>query len=271
MLVIFTVLCFTCIGLSIISPGFKHTVKTSVNAVFVPIQKGINGMGLWFSNKNENMKEKKELQAENEKLKNQLDELTEENSLLAQNKYELERLRKLYNLDKTYSEYPKVAAHVVAKDDSGNWFSSFTIDKGTDAGLTVDMNVIADGGLAGIVTEVGRNYAKVKAIIDDGYNVSGKTASASDLCIVEGDRTLLEKGLLRLSNILTDSVVKEGDMIQTSHISNKYLPGILMGYVSKVADDASGLTKSGYLMPAVDFGHLEEVFVITRLKEDYSK
>lgn len=59
----------------------------------------------------------------------------------------------------------------------------------------------------------------------------------------------------------------EGDKIVTSSISDKYLPGILIGYISSISEDSNNLTKSGWLTPAVDFEHLEEVLVITQLKQ----
>lgn len=61
--------------------------------------------------------------------------------------------------------------------------------------------------------------------------------------------------------------IKDGDMLLTSYISDKYLPGILIGYITNITDDGNKLTKSGYLMPVVDFSQIEEVLVITQLKE----
>ena len=61
--------------------------------------------------------------------------------------------------------------------------------------------------------------------------------------------------------------VVEGDKIVTSNISDKYLPGILIGYISTINRDANNLTKSGYITPAVDFEHLEEVLVILEQKQ----
>ena len=57
-----------------------------------------------------------------------------------------------------------------------------------------------------------------------------------------------------------------GDKIVTSNISDKYLPGILIGYTKDVTADANNLTQAGYLVPAVDFGHLQEVLIITQKK-----
>ena len=82
-----------------------------------------------------------------------------------QEKYELERLQELYKLDSNYADYEKVGAHVIGKDP-GNWFSTFTIDKGSDDGLAVDMNVIAGSGLVGIITRVTPSVRN-RSIIDD--------------------------------------------------------------------------------------------------------
>ena len=64
-----------------------------------------------------------------------------------------------------------------------------------------------------------------------------------------------------------DSVIEVGEQIVTSHISSKYLPGILIGYISEIEVDANNLTRSGYITPAVDFQHLQEVLIITSTKE----
>lgn len=64
------------------------------------------------------------------------------------------------DLKDEYSNYPTIAARIIAKD-SGNWFNVFTINKGSKDGIQEDMNVIADGGLVGIVTSVGSNWANV--------------------------------------------------------------------------------------------------------------
>ena len=83
---------------------------------------------------------------ENQQLQDKVDELTAQNSQLTQDLDELDRLEQLYDLDQQYSEYDKVAAQVIAMDDE-NWFSTFTINRGTDDGIQVDCNVITEGGL----------------------------------------------------------------------------------------------------------------------------
>lgn len=152
--------------------------------------------------------------------------------------------------------------------DGGNWFHSFTINKGSDDGLEVDMNVMAGGGLVGRIVSVGSNWAKVISIIDDNSNVSGMVLSTSDNLIVSGDLELMSQGMIRFGQLVdSDNEVAEGDKIVTSNISDKYLPGILIGYISTMEMDSNNLTKSGRVTPAVDFAHLEEVLVILEKKQ----
>ncbi|MCD7885349.1 MAG: rod shape-determining protein MreC [Lachnospiraceae bacterium] len=262
-----SVFCVLLIILSFVNSDLVAPVKQISGYLVTPVQKGINSFGSWLSGVTDNFEDVETLREENESLKEQVATLTEENSLLIQDHEELERLQELYDLDKQYSEYEKVAANIIAKE-SGNWFNLFTIDKGSNDGIQKDMNVIADGGLVGIVTEVGANWATVRAIIDDESNVSAMVSTTSDQCMVGGDLTLIDDGSLTLSRLTdADNAVHVGDKVVTSYISENYLPGILIGYISELNNDSNNLTKSGYITPVVDFRHLQEVLVILELKD----
>lgn len=268
MLLILSIICVLLMGLSLVTDKVNGPLRAIANYTIVPMQNGINTIGLWMSDLTQNLETLQEVRDANKALQAQVDELTVKNNLLQQEKHELERLRELYALDQQYSDYEKVGARVTA-NDSGNWFSSFVIDKGSNDGIKVDMNVMAGTGLVGIVTEVGPNWARVRSIIDDASNVSALILSTSDTCIVNGDLTLMQDGRIRfeqLPNNETEIVV--GEQVVTSHISSKFLPGILIGYVSEIHVDANNLTRSGYITPAVDFEHLREVLIITSTKAD---
>ena len=120
-------------------------LNAAAGYVFVPMQEGINKVGTWISDKAANLKNLSDVMAENENLQNQVDELTTELNTIKLEQYELDNLRELYNLDQKYPSYEKVAANVIGKN-SGNWFNTFTIDKGSNDGIEVDMNVMAGSG-----------------------------------------------------------------------------------------------------------------------------
>jgi len=267
LLFVLTCICVVVMALSLGTDIFNKPLNTVVGYIVVPFQQGISKMGGWIYDRTEELEQVRVLIEENVRLKKEIDELTIENTRLQQDKAELNRLRELYKMDNLYDEYTKVGARIIARD-TGNWYSSFTIDKGEKDGLTVDMNVIADGGLVGRITAIGPNWATVSSIIANNSNVSSKTLSTSDLMMVSGDLESMKDGLIRFSQLVDSrDAVMQGDKVVTSHISDKYLPDILVGYVFSIQKDANNLTKSGYLSPAVDFEHLEEVLVIYETKE----
>lgn len=266
LLVGLSLFCILMMVFSSFSDKVSGPFKVLANYTVIPLQQGINQIGGWLGDLSDNFETLQQLRTENEKLQEQVDSLVTENSTLQEERYELERLRELYQLDQNYSDYEKTAAHVIGKD-SGNWFSTFTIDKGSEDGIEVDMNVMAGSGLVGIVVEVGPSWAKVRSIIDDSSNVSGMVLSTSDRCIVSGDLSLMDDGQIRFEQMENnENEVSVGDQIVTSYISDKYLQGILIGYVSEVTVDSNNLTRSGYITPAVNFKDLQEVLVITTTK-----
>ena len=260
--------CALMMVLSSFSDKAAGPFKVLANVTVIPLQQGTNYIGGWLGDMKDNFSTMEQLRAENESLQEQVDALTTENNYLQEESYEYERLQELYELDQNYAEYEKTAAHVIGKD-SGNWFNTFTIDKGSNDGIEVDMNVLAGSGLAGIVTEVGPTWAKVRSIIDDSTNVSGMVLSTSDTCIVSGDLSLMSSGQIAFDQMENnDNVVSVGDQIVTSYISDKYLQGILIGSISEINVDSNNLTRSGYITPAVDFKNIQEVLVITTTKAE---
>ena len=265
-LIAVVVLCVLVMGISFFTDKLSAPFRNAVSSVVMPIQKGMNYIGLWTNDKYSQLQEVKRLLEENDELRSTVDSLTEENNRLKQDTYELERLRQLYELDAQYEEYPKVGARIIGTS-SDNWYSTFTINKGSEEGLKVDMNVVASGGLVGIISSVDSHSATVKTIIEDGSFVSGQLIDTGDKCTVEGDIKLMDSGLISVKYFNSSVNVRNGDKIVTSNISDKYLSGILIGYTKDVSLDVNNLTQLGYFIPAVDFEHLQEVLIITELKD----
>ncbi len=270
LLMILTIVCIMLLFFSY-STGFSGgPVLTVANHLFIPMQKGIDYIGSTIAISSADTKTKEQLVKENEALQAQVEELNSTISNMELKLKELDELQSLYELDQTYYDYETTGARIISKGTS-NWFNTFTIDKGSNDGIKVNMNVIADGGLVGIVTTVGDSYSIVRAIIDDTSNVSATISSTEDNCIVSGSlEKMTAENLILFSNLDDDeSKVAIGDIVTTSNISDKYLPGLMIGYISSVTLDENELTKSGTLTPTVDFKHLSDVLVILQLKESY--
>lgn len=266
-LLIMTILCAVIIGCSLKTSG-SGPVSAAAGAVLAPMQKGVNQLGSGLTNLREHLRTKKSLEKENEELRTQLADAQQNLNQVQLNQEELDNLKSLYDMDQNYADYDKIAANVIGKD-AGNWFSVFLIDRGSNDGITVGMNVLADGGLAGIVIQVGPNYAKVRSIIDDNSNVSARNLSTSDLCVVSGSlKTMNESSLIDFYDLRDkEDQAKVGDQIVTSNISDMFLEGIPIGYITDIKTDSNNLTKSGHIATIVDFEHLDDVFVILQTKD----
>lgn len=262
------IICFILLFLSVVFENQFYALKRVTSTVIVPMQTGINDIGSSIYQSVSEKKSKQELMEENKKLTAKLDEYSAQLKAYEQNSYELKRLQELVDMKEQYEQYHTTAARVIATD-STNWFHMFVIDKGKKDGVQVGCNVLAQGGLAGIVTEVGDDYAKVRAIIDDNSNVSAAIASTDILCTISGDLTSIKNGYIDVKYMNKASEVDDHAELVTSHISKKFLPGILIGYITDLEVDSNNLTKSAKCIPVVDFSNLQEVLVVLDLKATY--
>lgn len=270
LIIIVAILSVASIAFSHYTPKFSEPFRNVFSSVIVPIQKGINKVGMFFVNKAIFSSDLNEANRRIVELEAEIASLSDTVNLLKAKSYEVDRLRKLYDLGDQFDIYDKIAARVISKD-TDEWFQVFKIDKGSKDGIKVDMNVISANGLCGIVSSVGYNYATVRSIIDDESRVSAMTQHSLEGCMVEGDITLYEKNRLRITGIDMNTAVVDGDKIVTSNISSKFLPNIMIGYASGIYVNDNQLSKSGYLIPVTDFRNLTEVIVIKKLKADFIK
>ncbi len=261
-------ICFILLFFSVILESRFSFLKTVTSAVITPMQSGINEVGTTVYNRVTNQKEKAALLAENKELQAKLDEVSAQIEVYEQESFELKRLQNLLDLKEQYVDYNTIGARVIATDSS-NWFYIFIIDKGKNDGVQVGCNILADGGLAGIVTEVGNDYAKVRSIIDDNSQVSANVSGTETLCTISGDLSAIRDGYINVGYIDKLATVEEGSELVTSHVSNKFLPGILIGYITEVSMDSNNLTQSAKCIPVVDFHNLQEVLVVLDLKAHY--
>ena len=267
LLILLTVICMLLLSVSVLFKDATRPFTSIVAAVVIPMQDGINSVGVWVSDRAGSMQSMEELRTENEQLRQQVEDLTRQNESLQSDQSELEELRALFALSQQYVNYTKIGARVISSG-SGNWYENFVINKGSDDGIAVNMNVLAGEGLVGIVTEVGHNFARVQSIISDDSSVSAMSASAADTCVVKGNSESARRdGVIDVTYISKDAAMVDGEELVTSNISSKYLPGLKIGTVSGIEMDSSNLTKSAKLTPVVDFQHVDEVLVITQLKE----
>lgn len=239
----------------------KPTVfQNAFGTVITPIQSFNASVVGWFKEKKDYINGVDALREENESLKKELESKSLDLSRLEMVEQENDRLTALLDVSSRYKQYTMVAANIIAKD-TGNWYDTFTIDKGTRDGLSKNMVVLTGDGLVGRIKECGFNYAHVTSIIDDTDAISAKSLRTDDLGYVSGD--LSNKGMCKMEYIDNTADLSEGDEVITSNLSEIFPPGITIGYIKGISSDKSALTKLAEIKPAVDFKHLESVMVIT--------
>ena len=245
-------------------PAFMQNV---ISTVFTPVQKGFTQFGNWVKDEIGFLMELSSLDDENQRLRDENAELREKNSKLKLLEDENERLSELLKTDEKYKDYEKTGAQIIAKNP-GNWYDSFIINKGSKSGISKGMTVLAAGGLVGrVVDDVGARYARVVAIIDSTSSVSAENMRTGATGFVKGDIALMQDGLCKMDLISEDSDMVVGDEIVTSNLSSIYPPGITIGFIQEVKSNLNG-TKYAIVKPAVGFGSLETVLVVTGYEQN---
>lgn len=237
----------------------------------VPLQRVINRMGTEIGGWTESLRHWSAVEEENEALKLRVAELENElkdaEALMVDKPY-LESVWKA----KQEESRRVIEARVIAKS-KGNWFQTFVIDQGSDAGIRPNDTVVtgiahdygfAEYGLIGQVSEVGDNYAVVQTLANKETNVAFEILRTGDQGIVEGDLSKVHKGFL----FNAEANVAVGDDLITTGISDYYLPDILIGHVTEVQKEGDQLVKHIQVETLVDFQGITEVFVLQEADDE---
>ncbi len=237
-------------------------VKDSLGTVASPAQGGVSKVANSTNGFFDYLINMKGYEKENEKLKERIASLEDELRKTKNLKEENERLRKMLELKTDETNYKTVAADVVAFE-LDNFSKSYTINKGIKDGITRNCAVITPYGLVGYIGEVGRNWAKVNPIVDAGVSVSATIPRIANIAIVQGDMTLMENGLCKMTYVSKEAGIEIGDHIETSGAGGIIPEGIYIGKVTEIRNDVTGVSQEAIIKPGVDFSHIDEVMIIT--------
>ena len=202
------------------------------------------------------------LAAENEALKQELAAI-ENNARIADSvTRESQRLRDLLDLKNANEDYKLVDGYIISWS-SNDWTSTFTINRGTNAGIQVGMcAVTANGELVGLVQEVGSNYAVVKSIMDSSLEISATISSSGYNGMVKGGYSEGLSDKLRMNYLPSSATIHINDQVVTTG-STVYPRGLIVGKVVDAGFADTGVAKYAILDPAADIDALEQVFIIT--------
>lgn len=248
-------------GLSRSFPIFPEAVGRYVSLPFVPVQKivsmGTNKVGDALSF----FRNVQDVKNENGDLKLQINNLEKENRELKEFREENKELRKALNIKDQFASYEPVGANIIAKN-TGNWFDTFTIDRGSKDGVARDYPVITSDGLVGRISQPNSISSKVEALIDKNTVISARISQKGDLVRVRGDIQYSDLGVCIMDRIPPEADIVVGDIVETSGIGGIYPRGIQIGKVKEIRKASDQINKYAIIEPAVDFRRLDEVIVL---------
>jgi rod shape-determining protein MreC len=199
-----------------------------------------------------------DVREENESLRGRVAAIEEENLQLREALVASGRLARIAEMREDF-EVPMLPAELVGLDVSA-WFRSGLVDRGRQHGVFSGMPVINEQGLVGLVTATSSRAAKLMLLIDRQSAVDAVVQRSRSRGIVrgaQGDDLLFEF-------VVRDGDVQAGDVLVTSGLGGVYPKGLRIGEVTAVSDSDSKMLRTASVRPAVDFGRLEQVFVMLR-------
>ncbi len=233
-----------------------------VKGILTPIRTGASKLTDQAEQLYNYMFEYESLLAENAALKEDLAQLEEDARLADSVARENDRLRALLGLTEANEDYSLVDCYIISRS-SQEWSSNFTVNKGTNSGITAGMCAItANGEVVGLVSEAGSNYAVVKSVLDSSLEISATISSSGYNGMVQGGYSTGLEGLLRMDYLPSSAVIRNNDQVVTSG-STVYPRNLIIGYVVDAGFDDTGVAKYALLEPAVNVGSLEQVFIVT--------
>ena len=252
------------IGLTIISGAVNQSIPSLlVQGLLAPLRYGANALTEQAERLYGYMFHYESLEAENEALKAQIANMEDEARQADSYQRENQRLRNMLSLTSTREDFVLVDAYIIAWS-STDWSSTLTINKGTNAGINLDMCAITDNGeVVGLVTEVGPNFAVIKTVLDSSLEISATIAASGYRGMVTGGYTDGRKDLLKMEYLPSGSIIRNNDQVVTSG-STVYPRNLIMGHIIDADFDETGVAKYAILEPAADMGRLEQVFIITQ-------
>lgn len=203
-----------------------------------------------------------ELKEENRQLKIKIAEMEEIVREAQADRDENVRLREVAGLREQRRDLHMESARVLAQDTS-NWDSLLTVDKGTIHDVEIGDCVLTETGyLVGVVTKVGLNWSTIRTILDSESSIGALVFRSKSSALAQGDFALMREGRLTLNYLGTEPDVVAGDLIVTSGLGGYYPSELVIGHVDEVRTSDNGLAQYAILTPDANLDNLVQVFIV---------
>ncbi len=248
-------------------------VGDMLNSIAMPLQKVFSSVtGKAQTNTATISKSKEELQAENTKLQQQVNELNQKLTNYYSAVQQNEQYKQFLGIKNEHKDYQLLSASVIERDPN-SLFSSFTIDQGSVSGVTKDCPVITSAGLVGWISEVSALSSKVTTILDESSQFGVRDTANRDTGVLDSELKLADQGIVKMSYLANGTTIKKGDQIVTSGLAvesgfgGKFPRGLPIGTVSAIKNSPYDVSLYAEVRPYVNPAKIRDVMVITDFRE----
>ena len=242
--------------------GTADPLSNAATTITAPVRSLVSNVLDWAEGVYNYVFRYEELNTELDTLRKQVADLEAQLRESGEAARENQQLRQLLRLQEKHQDFVFESARVTQRSTT-NWESTFTLSKGSSAGVQTGNCVISEtGALVGVVEEVGLNYCRVSTVINTDIEMGGICVRTDCAGILEGDFALMSQGRLKLSDLPDDAQLRPGDQILTSGQGDIYPPDLVVGRVEELRSDPSGMMRYAVLKPQARLDSLVEVFII---------
>lgn len=234
--------------------GFVSRLITPVQTVFADVTESVAGYLRTLKLRSNIESEYNKLRAENEQLVYQAMRAEEL-------EYQLAQYENIHDEMSANENMNPIACTVIGRDD-GNYFATFTINRGKRDGIEQFMAVTISGALVGYTETVNETQSTVRTIIDSEASIAGLIQSSRDQGTVRGTLGIDGQAMCRMYYLPDDHLPRPGDIVVTSGVGMSFPKGIPIGTVRESTRGMDANKQYIVVEPQVDFEHLEYVIVL---------
>lgn len=264
-MIVLTIATTVAVMLSLVSFFSNNTTVFTniVNTVAAPFRSAGAAVTGWVEDLISYTRDFDALKEENQALKEQIADMEEQIRQAEKDSQENQFLREALDLREQRRELT-FASGKITRRNASNWESTFTLDIGEDCDVALgDCVVTSTGELVGLITEVGTNWSVCATVLDTETSIGARIVRTGDVGVAEGNFSLMEEGLLRLSYLSGDAAPSNGDLVVTSGLGGYYPSDLEIGSIREVMTGEDGLAQYAVLIPSADLEDLRQVLVIT--------
>lgn len=236
---------------------------TSVTSVvFGPVSRLASYAASEFSKLPISFKSSSTLQKQVDELNKKIDSLTEQLVDYEQIKNKNRFYQEFLGIKEEHSDYVFAEAAIIGRNAADN-LSSFTLNKGSANGISVNDPVIYGKYLVGVVESVTPTQCTVSTILNPKVNVSAYEVRTRDMGFVTSTVALSKEGHCHMPGLSSSTAVTVGGIVCTSGVGGIFPRDLIIGNIVDVVDGTVDISASAIIEPGVDFSEITDVFIIT--------